>query len=63
MHKQNEKLNKKIATMKTTTKKNLKILELKNTTELKNSREFQIRYDHTEERISNLEDKTLPGGN
>lgn len=58
MHEQNKKFSKEITTIKTTNKK---FPDLKNIlTEVNNSiKSFKSRIDHTDERISNLEDRTL----
>lgn len=58
MHEQNKKFSKEITTIKTTNKK---FPDLKNIlTEANNSiKSFKSRIDHTDERISNLEDRTL----
>ena len=59
MHGQNEKSNKETETIQKT-KMKTDILQLKNTTKLKNSIDsFKSRLDYTEERISDLENRTF----
>ena len=61
MHEENKKFNKEIETIKKTPKQTKAgILELKHTTELKNSIEnFKSRLNHAEERICDLEHRTF----